>query len=865
MLRLAFFFSFLLASYTTYSNTDDSVTLNKTVVTGSMILLRESDLSSPVSVYTRSDIETSGALTANGLLRNLEFNTGAEINSDPFTQSSSAGTSQINLRGLGLASTLTLLNGRRTTLSGAYSIDGANFVDINTIPLIAIDRIEILKDGASAIYGSDAIAGVVNFKTRKNFDGYELSLGHQNTTRDNQTDTDLSGVWGRSNEDYSLFLALGYFDRTPLKTVDRDYTIGTGMSNLGSPGAFIPLGASTNPTYAAIQTAGANAGLLATTPIIDLGCEAAGGINAATAPFGTCDFDYLSYSYLMADETRLQSVGTFDYKINNQSKIYTELWLASSRSKFATAPSFANLTFPIVPADNPGNLASNDGLGVAAVYLGRPLVGDAAAKIHERNSDTHRFLFGYENKISNNWHWDSGYQYSQNTFEFIGWDTLIDRFNAALNGTGGPNNDEYFNPFSSAYLDPNLANSDSVINDFLVNTFHEVTTELHTLDTGLTGVLSNTSYGDISTAFGLQIRQESNKQITTEDSQNLNYAFVSGTQASSGERDVYSIYSEFNIPAPKDIQLQLAARYEHYPDTSDDTLNPKLGAVWQLNNHWKLRASTSTAFRAPSLQQQANSTVAVEQIGSDFAPVITQPNFDLKPETALIRNTGFEYKNNNQLSLSLDYWYFNYEDIIIQESAEAIFANDPNDDRIERDPNTGKITGVDVRFINASSVLNTGLDFSIKKVWQTGLGIFLTSFNSSWIESYRLQETNDGPTIDAVGSRNGLNIARSLPELRANLNTSWTRNQHNLTLITRYISNYKDDGNNDASISESYNFDCIYGYKYISRTAMEAEFSIGVINIFDQDPPQVETILGYDSKIHDPRGRLLTAEISIKY
>lgn len=107
---------------------------------------------------------------------------------------SSAGTSQINLRGLGLASTLTLLNGLRTTLSGAYSIDGANFVDINTIPLIAIDRIEILKDGASAIYGSDAIAGVVNFKTRNNFDGYELSADHQATTRESQSDTDLSAI-----------------------------------------------------------------------------------------------------------------------------------------------------------------------------------------------------------------------------------------------------------------------------------------------------------------------------------------------------------------------------------------------------------------------------------------------------------------------------------------------------------------------------------------------------------------------------------------------------------------------------------------------------------------------------------------------
>lgn len=840
---------------------DDDVQLEKTIVTGSLIILREGDLASPVQSYTRDDIAASAAMTTNGLLRNLEFNTGAEINSDPFTQNSSAGTSQINLRGLGLASTLTLLNDRRTTLSGAYAIDGANFVDINTIPMIAIERIEILKDGASAIYGSDAIAGVVNFKTRNEFSGYEFNISNQSTTRDGQADNNLGFIWGHQDGVVSTMFALEYFDRSPLETTERDYTEGTGISTLGSPGAFIPLGvidaASPYKPYEGLAPAG--------TPYRDSGCESAGLTPDSALPFGTCNLDYLSYSYLMADETRIQSVGTFDYQLSADHKLFSELWFASSQSKFRTAPSFANLTFPVVPADNPGNLASNGGFGTSVVYLGRPLAGNESGKINQRNSQTFRLLFGSEGYLNETWRYDTAYQYSQNVFEFVGSDTLIDRFNAALNGTGGPNNNEYFNPFSSAYLDSSLANSQAVIDDFLVEYTHEVTTELHTLDATVSAPLFELPAGTSNAAFGFQYRKETNDQVADENLRALNFAFVSGTQSSKGEREVFAVFSEFTLPIHESVNMQAAARAENYPDTDDSTLNPKLGVLWEASPNITVRGSASTAFRAPSLQQQANSTVAVEQIGSGFVPVVTQPNLDLDPETAFIRNLGAEFNTDFGFSSNLDYWFFDYKDIIIQESAEAIFAADPNDARIVYDPNTNRVTRVNVQFINASSVKTSGIDLGFKQIFNTSHGIYLASLNTTWMEQYKLKESSGGEEIDAVGSRNGLNIARSLPEWRSNLSVNFSRNQHSATWFTRFVSHYDDDANNDKTIASQFTHDLTYSYKYLGLSTLEMEFALGILNVMDVDPPKVEAVLGYDTKIHDPRGRMLSAGITLRY
>ena len=843
------------------NNAELSHQLESIVITGSLIPQKSNDIASPTVIIDRESIAQSGATTTNDLLKHLTINTGAEINSDPFTQSSSAGTSQINLRGLGLASTLTLINGRRTTLSGAFSVDGANFVDINNIPLSAIERIEILKDGASALYGSDAVAGVVNFITRKDFNGLEISTGHKSVASGSNNDTDIGITWGMQDGTVSAMATLAHYQQEPMNTTERDFTLGTGVSALGSPGALIPVAAidpaSPYKAFEGLAPAG--------TPYRDSGCAAAGGTPDSASPFGTCNLDYLSYSYLLADESRTQAMATLNYQASSQKSYFGELWFTDSLSKFTTAPSFANLTFPIVPADNPGNLATNGGFGAPAVYLGRPIGAGFDAQVNKRESQNYRLVAGMDYSFNDAGRFEGAYQYSRNEFNYEGADALIDRFAAALNGTGGSNNNEYFNPFSSAYTEPTLANSQAVIDDFWVRFKHKITAELHTVDGIYSSTLAPLEFGRIQTALGFQYRKETNEQIADENSQALNYAFVSGTQSSKGDREVIALFAEASIAYQQYINIQLAARTEHYGGQTGDTFDPKIGLLWRASKDIQIRGSLSTAFRAPSLQQKSNSTVAVEQIGSDFVPVVTQANSNLQPEEATIANLGASFELTERLTGGLDYWSYDYSDIIIQQSAEAIFANDPNDSQISYDTNTGKVTRVDVQFVNASSIKTDGLDFNLNYNLPADHGIYLLNMQTSWIRSYDLKETKGSKTIDAAGNRNGLNIARSLPAWRTNLAINWLHNRHSVTLATHYVDQYQDDANNNATIKQNITHDLQYSYELPYLGRWQTNITAGMINMLDTDPPEVASVLGYDTKIHDPRGRLFYVRMTARY
>jgi iron complex outermembrane receptor protein len=161
-------------------NTDNpggSETVEEIIVTGTNIKAKDFTAAVPVEVLDRTSIESSGFATTSELLTNLSANTGSEFNSFTFRQNNTIGTSQVNLRGLGLGATLVLMNGRRMPFAAPFADDGSNFVDINTIPVALIDRVETVKIGSSAIYGSDAVAGVVNFITRDDIHGVELDVG----------------------------------------------------------------------------------------------------------------------------------------------------------------------------------------------------------------------------------------------------------------------------------------------------------------------------------------------------------------------------------------------------------------------------------------------------------------------------------------------------------------------------------------------------------------------------------------------------------------------------------------------------------------------------------------------------------------
>ena len=153
--------------------------VEEVVVTGSYIKSSPTDGASPVEIVDRSEIDDLGATSIADITNNIAVNSGSENRSDSFTQGGTQGTSNINLRGLGLSSTLVLVDGRRHTVAGATANDGSVFVNTSMIPVVALDRVEILKEGAASVYGSDAVAGVVNYIFRRDFEGFEMEVSRQ--------------------------------------------------------------------------------------------------------------------------------------------------------------------------------------------------------------------------------------------------------------------------------------------------------------------------------------------------------------------------------------------------------------------------------------------------------------------------------------------------------------------------------------------------------------------------------------------------------------------------------------------------------------------------------------------------------------
>lgn len=861
-LSLCLNFTYLPSALSQGSESDEKRQDETVIVTGTYLSVDQDTIASPVDVIDRRSIEASGAATVNDLLKNLESNVGAEFNADIFTQNTSGGTSQVNLRGLGLSSTLTLVNGRRMTLSGAYANDGSTFVDINTVPLIAVERVDVVKDGSSALYGSDAVAGVVDFITRRDFEGLELSSGYQTTTNDRQTDKDISLLWGWHGEKIKTMLALSYFDRSPLAADKREYTKGTGISVLGNPGAFVPMGAiDPSSPYAALD------GLAPGMPIRDAGCEAGGGVipDGSDAYFGTCSTDYIKFFNLISEEERKQALFTVDLDVDENWSMFGEMTYAKMEQKQRATPSFPNLTFPIIPATNIGNLPGNGGFGTPVVFLGRALDESAPASMNDRESETFRVLAVVNNKINERWKWESAYNYSFNNYYFGGPDILIDRFNAALNGQGGPDNDEYFNPFSSAIFTPELANSQSVIDDFTSLSEREIKTSLHTWDAVLIGSLFDMEAGPVESAFGVQYRRESNRQTLDANSNAQNFVFVVGSSNSSDDRDVYSMFTEFMFPVTADVNVQLAGRFEEYGGHVGNSFDPKIGVRWNITPELSLRTSASTAFRAPSLHQTSSNTIALQEIENAFIPIVTDGSSDLKPETAKIFNLGFVYNPLSEVRASIDYWRYDYNDIIIKENAEGIYENDPNDPRIVRDPTINQITRINLNYINASSVITDGVDLSVEYRTVTDYGQFYVTNSTSYVNRYDLKLDDGGETIRAVGSRNFLNMARSLPHWRSSIMLGWSNGGHEVSTTVRYTGAYKDDENNDDRIDDHLTQDFQYNYFVPVVMNVEPQLTLGVINMFDQDPPAVNTNYGFDSKLHDPRGRLVYGRITLRY
>lgn len=901
LLSSVLYLTMILGFGTQYAQAEDQV-IEEVVVTGSYIKRKSQlDSASPLTNIDQSAMDDAGIFTSQELFRWLPSNTGSENQADALTQGGTGGTANVNLRGLGLGSTLVLLNNRRQTVSSAVANRGATFVDLNSlVPMIMVQNVEVLKDGAAAIYGSDAVAGVVNYKTRDNFEGFEIRMNHMqanSSESDDLSDQEVSLLFGVQGDDTSIVIGGKFFDRTGLTLGERDLPRKT-VSSFGQPGSFLPFAPSASIPSAVPGAFNA-----------DPACTTATGSSFVPTGGGTslCFFDFGPSYSLVPDEKRIQFYSVIDHTLTDRINIRSEIGYARNEIEGGFSTSFPVLSFPRVAANHPGNPYGVTGVTRFRVFGDGNGAPGSGRVINSADHETFRFVLDVNGDLTDNWSYDLAYTWSENKLASTASDQSKSRLELALagfggntcnpfTGTAGQGNCLYFNPFGTALTaqpgDP-AYNTAEVLNFIDSENATNVTTDLTTIDFVLSGDLFDMPAGTAGIAVGYQYREEKRKSRTSDDANRQDLVFLIGNLSSSVDRDTTAYFAEVFLPLMDNsdlgtLEAQLAVRYEDY-STDYDSTDPKIGLLWRSPEEtFAGRMTIGSAFRAPTIFQQFVESTSLNATQDPltgslvFLGETASPNANLEPEEADTFTMGVTWQAMDNLRVSLDYWNVQYENRLSQESGQILIVAEAaaltaagctpgtlgtapcaalRDQKIVRDPLTGTPLRIFVNRFNAAEAETDGFDIDVSYDFSTDFGEFRIMNQSTIVSSFDLKAAAGGVTVDGAGKRNESNtLASPIPELRSNTTFSWSNEAHSVNLIARYIDSYEED--NGSDVDDWWVFDLQYNYNFSVFDDDSATVTLGALNLTDEEPPFVsggDNEFGYDTKTHDPRGRMLYA------
>ena len=838
--------------------------VEEVVVTGSYIKGSPTDGASPVELYDRDTIEGIGAVDVADITANMVVDTGSENNADSFTSGSMQGRTNVNLRGLGLSSTLVLFDGRRQTVTGTTANDGSVFVNTSAIPVIALDRVEVLKEGAASVYGSDAVAGVVNYIFRRDFTGFEVDLTSQETDLGNSQDRRGSFIWGVENGDTNLVVAYSALNRTPLSQSELELAP-LGVSGLGT--SFLLFGPSTveSGPYAGTYSAFQNVG--------DPSCEANKGIIIPQASGFRCGFKYGSRFNIVNDEDHDQLYASLQTNLTNGVTAKLDYLKADTEvHDNPQSPSYPALSY-LSPANAIAPGKGGNPFGVPVLWIGRPLASAFPSPFAPREIEMERVSFGLTGQMENGFDWDFAMTRSEEDNYGRQPDTGTSKLAAAIDGTGGPSGDQTFNLF-----DP-FANSQE-LRDWLRSDQETWTNVvLSVVDFVMSGEV-----GDISLAVGAQSRREKydirrspNSIVEFDAAGNLtkpaDMIFLGGGTESSASRTTNAVFMEASTDLAENLELKGAVRYEDMEN--DSNIDPKISLRYEVNDEVIVRASVSTSYREASLSQLTTSGVGLQGIqdynedgsakgGTAFIRIAQDGNPNLEAEEADNLNIGVIWRPLDNFEAKVDYWMVDYSDVITIESAQGIVSRTPNDPKVKRTID-GTLTGVTTSYFNAASVETNGLDVEMSYGMDTALGEMLFGLNATHMLQYEIPI--GGVTTDVVGLFNHDNFARSLPETKMVVSAALDAGRHTAAAFGRWVSSYETTRPVSASaaaqgftqdIDSHFTVDLQYTYTFDFMQADDLKVTFGVKNAFDEEVPQVYDAANwsYDPKHHDPRGRM---------
>ncbi|MGB3726603.1 MAG: TonB-dependent receptor [Glaciecola sp.] len=841
--------------------TDDSV--ERIAVTGSLIKRTDMEGPSPVTSIDAEQIANTGVTDLISLFTKLPISGQGTFSTQGNSSDDTAnGGSSVSLRGLGADSTLILINGRRVSVSPfAKGIDTA-FVDINNIPLSAIARVDVLKDGASATYGSDAIAGVINIVLKEDFDGVEISAKHGTTADGGGQEQNVSIVFGSSTEKFKHTFILDYFDREEILYGDRSYSASSNQAalNPNDPDAVDFRSSSGIPGTIALASDPTNR-------IIDeFG-------NDVCAPEDIdrvnvlCRYDYAPVMTMVPDAERFSFNYLGRYDINDSMRAFVDFNGQNSKSivRGAGSPSFNELFMSGTNANHPFADDPTHPFYQQDLTMRRRTV-DIGNREKRVDTDYFRTILGLNGEVGD-WYWEAAYSYIKSESVERGVDGFPNsrRIQEAIDT-------ELWNPFEPS------SNTQEAL-DFIETTTTRVgKSTSKSIDATISGPLMEIANGDIMLALKAEYREEAIND-SPDDQFLRGEVFGTESTAASGERDSTAIAAEFAIPVLDTLEVQVAVRHEDYSDFGTTT-DPKISFLWAPLDNVSFRGSYGTAFRAPSLHQLGlgrtdESPNLIDPIRCAAVDLGCEPaeytavfagNPDLGPEESKSYNLGVIYQVTEDLDFSLDYYNYDIENIIDSDTQFVMtnFGDDPS--VVERIPTSnpndpGEVVRIFDSFQNIGDLETTGLDLDLGYKMSSDLGDFKFGFVMNYVlkfEEYR-------PGVDDQPRLNLQEGDFEQPEVRHTTSVDWMKDDISATVALNYVGEFAGDADSgfaDKTIDSMTTVDLVVNYRGFDNTTL----SVGATNLFNEEPPfSHHEFIGYVQSIHSGQGRFVYASASYKF
>ena len=883
-------------------------------ITGSAVRRIDAETALPVVVLKREQIERTGATSTVDLLRRLTVAQGSTGESSS-VGGGSFGFSGVSIHNIGETRTLVLLNGHRLAMFGGQTLTGfAAGMDLNSIPVSAIERVEILTDGASAVYGADAIAGVVNFITKRDVTEGDVTIGYSSPSggAKEKRASVSKGFGSLATDGWNVFATVAHDERTKLNSTQREFAK-TGrvfFSDGGKNYRFQQFSASPIPANATDD-----AGNLISPWLKKNGSCPERTFRVTEGTDDYCGFDFVSTLEIYPVRERDSAMLTSGFKLGDHTLFADVLWSRTNQiSRIAPVP--GSLSIPAGTALHNEYLKP---LGITDDSLAFYRLYDMGLRTSDDTVDFYDIAIGSKGSFGS-WDYEATYTRSQSDVKgsISGYPGALALSRLRASGL--------LNPFVLA--GQQTAAALQAIQAANYNGYWDGgTSDLDSLTFRTSTSLANLPGGPLGVGFTTNYNKEKFQSKPSLFAQGKLADPVAGTPCTatlpcdqrfgdasaavpySADRKSYGLMAEVVAPITKQLELNASVRYDHYNDFGNATTG-KASFRFSPTKQFLIRGSVGTGFHAPTVPQvnaapqsfgvtsdnytctpellaQAQAQGAQCQPGNRQYDVVAGGNRLLKPEKSRQGSLGVRFEPVPAASFGVDLWHVAIRDSFGQLTEQTVFANPgrfPGAWTKQRDVGTGvEYLALNLGNLNLGKSYSTGLDLDVTGRMQTGIGELSSQLTATYMLREVSQLEQNGPYYSAIG--NNADLGTVTFRWQGKLNTTLKTGNWAHTLAFNFKSGYRDQlttvevldaggnvtGTEDIrlKVGKYHTLDWQTQWNVMKNLSL----TVGVLNLLDKDPPVTLSTggvnkgqqFGYDDRYYDPRGRTYYGSLSLKF